>query len=679
MGWVTQLQKTIGFTTFSIQYQYNAGGQVTQVTYPSSRVVNQNVDHIGLLNTIVSGATTYISIPEPPTGNNAAGQILTFNYGNGVAANFGYSSATRDQLTSLSYTKGSQTLFSLNYGYLNGQANCGTGTTAANNGLIQCIQDLVDNGRSVVYGYDALNRLTSAATVGSSGYSQWGLSETFDRYGNRLNQTVTAGSGPANSLSFATTPAPPANPPGGAYTNHPDSYAFDASGNMLGDGVNTLAYDADNCLTTAGTATYTCDAHGIRIKKSLSGSTTTAYVFSGGQDIAEYDYTSGGPSPGSPSREYVYLGGRLIATIQGATVIYHHRDHFSVRVNTDANGNKIGEQGHYPYGETWYATSTTTKFIFTSYDRDSESGNDYAMARYYVNRFGRFSCADPVLGNPSEPQSWNRYTYVRNNPTNMTDSTGLNWFVDFLKVFAQTMVGLLTGGQLGQASASSPGTPPFVPGVDGTSIMLDSIYHPQDPSPFIINNWSPDGHDQMILNALGPCGVGRDVISKIQEASREFDKRTQAPGLSFMHSMRNGEQINPDGTKGQSAEEALEYRNMFIAGTLGAAQHAWNGGQTNNALDLFGQAIHPVMDSTSPYHTTNDGDPYHGSPIPWCGDSGCKGNRPNVLGHIAGLGSSPNYGESAQYLSAHPIHQQLANDLIRSAFQIMTGMHLNCP
>ena len=120
--------------------------------------------------------------------------------------------------------------------------------------------------------------------------------------GHRLSQNQSAGNPPTNSLTFATSPAPPANPSGGAYTNRPDGYSFDASGNMINDGVNALAYDAENCLTSAGTSTYTCDAHGIRVKKTLSGSTNTAYIFSNGKDIAEYDYTSGNPSPGSPSR-----------------------------------------------------------------------------------------------------------------------------------------------------------------------------------------------------------------------------------------------------------------------------------------------------------------------------------------------------------------------------------------
>jgi len=461
-GRITQKQKVIGTTSFTIGYQYNTAGQVTQIIYPSNRVVQQNIDNIGLLNSIVSGGTTYATIPEPPIGYDASGNLLQFTYANGVVANFGYSAA-RNQMTGLSYTKAATTLFALNYGYGRGQANCDTTTTVGNDSLIQCIQDTVDSGRSAIYNYDSLSRLSAAVTAGSAGYAKWGLSWGYDRYSNRLNQTVTAGSAPSNALTFATTPVPPTNPPGGAYTNRPDGYSFDASGNMLNDGANSLVYDAENCMTSAGTTAYTCDAGGTRVQKALSGSINTDFIFSRGNDIAEYDFASGGsPSVASPTREFIYLGGQLISTIQGSAIVYHHADHLSVRLTTDSTGTKIGEQGHYPYGEQWYAANTTSKFIFTSYSRDSESGNDYAMARFYISRFGRFSCADPVFGRPADPQSWNRYAYVRNNPVNMVDANGtsfLHWLLKGFKFLLEALVALPHAPGLG----GYPGTPPTLP------------------------------------------------------------------------------------------------------------------------------------------------------------------------------------------------------------------------
>ena len=69
-----------------------------------------------------------------------------------------------------------------------------------------------------------------------------------------------------------------------------------------------------------------------------------------------------------------------------------------MRILTDSGGNLIGQRGSYPYGESWYETGTLTKVEFTTYERDSESGNDYATDRTYVNRLGRFSSVDPLPG-----------------------------------------------------------------------------------------------------------------------------------------------------------------------------------------------------------------------------------------------------------------------------------------
>ncbi len=125
-------------------------------------------------------------------------------------------------------------------------------------------------------------------------------------------------------------------------------------------------------------------------------------------------------------------------------------DHLSVRVNAGPTGSKIGEQGHYPYGESWYASGTTTKWQFTSYERDGstgESGNDYAISRFYVNRLGRFYSSDSVRGTPSNPQTLNLFTYVVHDPIDYADPDG-------------TLPIAIEGGCHGDPA----GTPPFFPG-----------------------------------------------------------------------------------------------------------------------------------------------------------------------------------------------------------------------
>jgi RHS repeat-associated protein len=104
----------------------------------------------------------------------------------------------------------------------------------------------------------------------------------------------------------------------------------------------------------------------------------------------------------------------------------HHADHLSVRISTDATGSANRRFGHYPFGETWYEAGKVDKWKFTSYERDSESGLDYAMFRYDSSRLGRFMTPDPLPGLISDPQSLNRYAYVRNDPINSIDPLGLS-------------------------------------------------------------------------------------------------------------------------------------------------------------------------------------------------------------------------------------------------------------
>jgi RHS repeat-associated protein len=199
------------------------------------------------------------------------------------------------------------------------------------------------------------------------------------------------------------------------------------------------------------------------------------------------------------------LGGQLVATLTSTTTTYHHADHLSVWVSTDSNGNKIGEQGHLPYGEQWYAASATTKFIFTTYERDGESGNDYAMARFYINRFGRFCSVDLVDGKSADPQSWNHYVYVRDNPVNLTDPSGKFWQFFFALLgqligrlvmgFVQSGIQDMLGIHINFGGIEIPGmpvdlrTPPTFPTGPGTDWQTVLSGRPDPSKAVIVDTW----------------------------------------------------------------------------------------------------------------------------------------------------------------------------------------------
>jgi RHS repeat-associated protein len=421
LGLMTQLTKTVGGTQYPMGYAYNLAGELTSLTYPSARIVQENYDAIGRLCAVGSSGATCATGTNYVSGlsYNTAQQVTGFSYGNGVAATVAYS-PDRLQMQALSYAKGPQTLASWNYWYKTDATNC-PGAPAGNNGQTQCITDNVDSGRSVAYAYDALYRLSSAVTNGSASSPQWGLSWTYDRYGNRTAQSIASGctapmSCPTNSVTVdAATNRISGSP-----------YAYDLNGNMTNDGANALTYDAENHAVAAAGWNYVYDGNGLRVRKCApncaSPTSSTLYIFSGSKVIAEYD---NGAAVGSPSREYVYAGASLVAKFEGGATTYFHQDHLSNRLLTDSSGNVAGQRGHFPFGESWYESGTTTKLTFTSYERDSETGNDFAMARYGVNRLGRFSSPDRVAGSAAIPQTLNAFSYVQNDPVNLVDPSGL--------------------------------------------------------------------------------------------------------------------------------------------------------------------------------------------------------------------------------------------------------------
>ena len=87
----------------------------------------------------------------------------------------------------------------------------------------------------------------------------------------------------------------------------------------------------------------------------------------------------------------------------------------------------LGHQAEYPYGVE-YSVTANDREKYATYTRDSVTGLDYAMNRYYASQWGRFTSPDPYGGSasPSSPQSWNRYAYAGNDPANSSDPGGLD-------------------------------------------------------------------------------------------------------------------------------------------------------------------------------------------------------------------------------------------------------------
>jgi RHS repeat-associated protein len=209
-------------------------------------------------------------------------------------------------------------------------------------------------------------------------------------------------------------------------------FSFDSSGNTTRDAADRkFTYDAENKQTkaetlSAGTNTvtgtigeYSYDGDGKRVKKYVpaTGETTIFVYDAAGKLIGEYS--------------------TIVENSTNAKVNYLTSDHLgSPRVNTDVTGSVIARHDYYPFGEEIAATGSrsttgytidTVRKQFTGYEYDTETGFDDAKARMHVGSMGRFTTPDPYMASAAinTPQSFNRYTYVLNNPLNLVDPTGM--------------------------------------------------------------------------------------------------------------------------------------------------------------------------------------------------------------------------------------------------------------
>lgn len=298
-----------------------------------------------------------------------------------------------------------------------------------------------------VYRYDKVERLrfATAGTIppqlGQLPANQQEFD--YDRYGNLVSiRTVTAQE----------------------TTLH--GFAVNAATNQLGltcsgtvDGCFTGFYDADtgNQLGRAGDGEYVWDALGMLAE--LRTSRSERYIYDAdGERILVIDDTQGSErytlrNPADKvarevsrtratntwtlDKDYVYRDSTLIASFSGAQTApdrHYHVDHLgSTRLVTDASGTRLAIHTYWPFGPEAAGSETDGERLkFTGHERDSSPGTspgsdlDYMHARYYDANAGRFLSVDPTWESAGlqNPQSWNRYSYVVNNPIRHTDPDG---------------------------------------------------------------------------------------------------------------------------------------------------------------------------------------------------------------------------------------------------------------
>ena len=395
--------------SFTLSYAYNHLGQLKEITNPWNAKVGYTYNQAGELTGVTgqgyAGVTTYAS----GILHRAFGGLKQMNYANG--RNLSTQFDNRLRLTSWSIPG----VLRMEYAY-----------EGANGSRLEFARNLDDETLDRYFGYDHVGRLwisrsgnEARLAIGeqvpllyNGPYSQV---YQYDYWGN---MTYREGWGGANA-SFTAT-----------YTNNKRSgFIYDAAGNLTNDLSQTFTYDATGQQATASYSGYSLqqiyDGDRLRTKKVENGA-TTYYLRStvlGGQIIAELS------GAGAFTRGFVYIGGELLAVQQNNQVSWVHQEPGakSKRV-TNSVGAVVSTIELDPWGGDTNRSNNEAfqPRRFTTYDRDGNSSDD-AMHRRYNRWHSRFDQPDPYGGSydMTNPQSFNRYSYVQNDPVNFVDSSGL--------------------------------------------------------------------------------------------------------------------------------------------------------------------------------------------------------------------------------------------------------------
>ena len=399
--------------TYGFSYTYDAAGHQITATYPATgglpaETVTEHYTGLGFADTL-TGADNYVTA----TGYSGTGKLMSRDYGNGMQRRYGYEPTT-NRLSSVKTLVGTTTVQDDGYGY--DAADNVTSISDHLTGQVQCL------------GYDGRDRLTSAYTnttgcgkpADSQGPDPYNLAYTYDGTGN-----ITSSSSNGSTTTY-TYPAQ------GAAAVHPhavssvgaDTYSYDANGDLTGRTVNgvsaTLGYDAETQLTritaAGNTSTFVYDADGDRLIRRDPDSTTLFL------DGTELTVNSTG---GVTATRYYMSGGATVAERTATGVVYLAADdQGSEELAVTASG-AVSRQRYLPYGAPRGATNQLpTDRGFLGKVTDAASGLVLLGARYYDPTIGKFLTPDP-LDNNDTPDAANPYAYGSDNPTTLSDPTGL--------------------------------------------------------------------------------------------------------------------------------------------------------------------------------------------------------------------------------------------------------------
>ncbi len=285
------------------------------------------------------------------------------------------------------------------------------------------------NGNWSSFQYDDFNRLKSSWCSANcpDGTNAEGYTNTYDEFGNRWTQSLASGSGPGFTFSYHFDRNNHLTPT--SCTNGAGNFCYDGAGNLHYDGLGGgWGYDAEGRVfaysSISTSASYTSDGLGQRVQRIVNG-TTYDYVF----DNQGHENTKATGGFAASAWSELYLGGMHVNTYANGSTYFSHSDHLgSERTETDPTGNTNGSyQTNLPFGE-WTGGGFESEKGFTGDLFDNADGYvSHTPFRQYTQAQGRWMTPDPAglaAVNPMNPQTWNRYAYVGNNPVSYRGPVG---------------------------------------------------------------------------------------------------------------------------------------------------------------------------------------------------------------------------------------------------------------
>ena len=375
------------------------------MTTPSGQAIGLSYDNGRISGVTVNGATLVTAAGYEPFG-----AVSVWQWGNGHKTYRDHDADGR--LTTWEYRNGASILR--------------RDLTWDNANRITAIADPGNGTNSATYGYDVLDRLTSALANGvTRGYG-------YDAIGNRTASNVDAASttytypGTSHRLQSLT----------GATTR---SYAYDAAGNPTQIDAAVHGYNLANRLTSVNStssASYKVNALGQRVAKTVDG-VTTRYVYDEqGRLIGEYQ------ADGTLIQETVWLDDLPVATLRPTgsgtptpvAIYYVHADHLgSPRAITRPTDDQI--VWRWDNAEPFGANAANENpsglgnfrydLRFPGQQYDPETATHYNYFRDYDPSVGRYKESDPI----GLRGGLNTYSYGLANPINYADPMGLDAYL----------------------------------------------------------------------------------------------------------------------------------------------------------------------------------------------------------------------------------------------------------